>query len=167
LMFTICVASVIYLIFHYLPDEVMSRFQEGTGAHTLQTRMEFWKIAYDAWLNKPLEGYGAGTSSLITGHAVIHNTVLGLLLELGVIGLGLFLAIFGGLLLRVFSLPRAEKMLWISVLANMVPHLAAGSMEYQKSIWLIFAMIVAQPSSVPETLLPGKPDAKETAGRRA
>jgi hypothetical protein len=84
-----------------------------------------------------------------------------------VIGLGLYLAILGSLLTRVLSFARAEKMLWLSMFANLLPHLAAASMEYSKLVWLIFAMILAQPSGHPKSPLPGKPAARELFRRRA
>ena len=156
-----------YLVYRYLPEGVVSRLGEGTAAHTFQTRLELWESAYVAWLKQPIEGYGAGTSQLITHSFVVHNTLLGLLAEVGVVGAGFYMAIIGGLVIKVLTFPRAEKMLWLAALAAVLPNFVAGSMEYQKSVWLIFGMILAQPRGDPKSSLHGKPAAREPVRRRA
>ena len=166
-MVALCTLMAFYLVVRYVPEGALMRVQEGTEAHSFQTRLELWGIAFQAWLKTPIEGCGAGTSPLVTGHLVIHNTFLTVLLELGLVGLGLFLAMLASALTRVLSFPRAEKMLWLSVFVNFLPHMASSSLECQKVVWLIVAMILAQPRGGWESPLPGKPVARELFRRGA
>ncbi len=56
----------------------------------------------------------------------------------------LYLTAVGMLTAGVFKLPRAEKMLWLSMFAGLAPHIVTASMEYGKSVWFVFAMIMVQ-----------------------
>jgi O-antigen ligase len=137
--------------------------QGGTG------RTDIWKVGWRMVEAEPLRGVGAGnfpTSSIhyllepgsilrddfiVDNPKVAHNTYLNVLAELGVVGLGLFLAIVGfalGCAGRAIGVAARAGDRQVEVLARamivvLVGLLAAdffGSREYSKQFWLLLAL---------------------------
>jgi putative inorganic carbon (HCO3(-)) transporter len=137
--------------------------QGGTG------RTDIWTVGWRMVEAEPVHGVGAGnfpTSSIhyllepgsilrddfiVDTPKVAHNTYLGVLAELGVIGLGLFLAIVGfalvcagkavGVAARTGD--RQVEVLARAMIVVVVGVLAAdffGSREYSKQFWLVLSL---------------------------
>ena len=138
-----------------------ARFQEG--------RVTIWQIAGRMAKDNPVRGVGAGNFAarspdyviqpgqvarselLIDTPSVVHNTSLEVLVELGAIGLGLFLAVIG---LCTLSLVRAARvfnrlgdltmeLLSRSLIAALMGLLVANffiSEQFSKAMWLLLAL---------------------------
>ena len=166
--------------------ERVSELEGGTG------RQDIWKVAWRMVEDEPVRGVGAGnfeTSSIhyllvpgtlrrsdfiVDTQKVAHNAYLGTLAELGVVGLGLFLAVILALLgctvqaIREFQRngnPRME-ILTRALLVALVGLLAAlffSSDLYKKQLWLLLAM---GPALLAIACSEARPDHPK-AGRRA
>lgn len=89
------------LIVATLPEDLLDRYSwDAMIGNTSESggRLEVWAIAWDAIKQgSALWGYGAGASEMIVGlkyssQSAIHNFVIAHVVELGLLGLGLFLA---------------------------------------------------------------------------
>jgi O-antigen ligase len=145
----VSVGAVGYIAPKILSETLVERYSEGREAHTLQVRLEFWQAGMRTWMNSPLQGCGSGSyrEANIEGggsHMVAHNSVVSVLVENGVIGLALYSMAWALPLYRILRLPRAEKALWITMLAGLLPILMSGSEEYHKLVWLVWAMLLSQ-----------------------
>jgi O-antigen ligase len=132
---------------------------------TLNARTTYWRLALDLFEQRPIQGVGAGAfpeENLRLGASgkVAHNTFISILVELGLVGLVLFLLAFGRAAAR---LARADRRVWRPFLAIMVGGVvsaAALSMELRKLVWLLLALALAEsslasarePSTDPETV---------------
>lgn len=85
-----------------LPDvaDYVARIWTGTRTEdsSMVTRLVLWKMAWAAFLDNPLFGYGLGIGMLIIADSwgvplEVHNDYIRLLVETGVVGLGLYIMI--------------------------------------------------------------------------
>ena len=98
----------------YAPQEIRERIENTTqGEVREEGRVSIWTVAWRMVEDQPVRGVGVGnfeeqspryvlepgslprSDRVIAGAAVAHNTYLGVLAELGVIGAALFLAVIG------------------------------------------------------------------------
>ncbi len=96
-------------------DRVINRIKKTpTHIKTLTYRTMTWEIGFNAFLDKPLSGYGAGTfehaykkhynATLYTKYA--HNVFIKIMVELGLLGLISFLIYLFGFTDRIIKLIR-------------------------------------------------------------
>jgi len=93
-------------IFQLMPEKAVFRFgQLGafTEASSWQARVENWKTHFAIWTESPWLGWGPGKATMGT---IVDNEWLLLLRRYGVVGLAVFLCLFGSLF---FSLSRIRK----------------------------------------------------------
>jgi O-antigen ligase len=148
LLFLIVAGGLGYVAPKLLPEQLSSRLTEGTKAHTFTGRVEIWQAGLRGWLESPLLGYGTGSYPEISQrngseHMVAHNTWINVLVEVGFIGLFLFMLIWITVLWRIWRAPRLEQMLCAGLVASYLPITISGSQEYQKILWLIFILILS------------------------
>lgn len=79
---------------------------------------------------------------------VAHNAYLAILVELGVVGLGLFATILVVCIVDIWQLRQPERIIWMVVFAGWAVGVYTGSWEYYKPTWFLFGMIAAQHSAV-------------------
>lgn len=83
---------------------------DSTDITTLNSRTKLWGAAVDAISQQPMFGYGVTSARGIFYEAVGlgggHNAVINVTVELGVVGLGIWLAIVGSLLVGLRNTPR-------------------------------------------------------------
>jgi O-antigen ligase len=109
----------------------------------------------------PLQGAGPGgfdksvNPVLGIDHAA-HNSFISVLVEEGVIGLGLFLAMIAVVLLRIRSLPFLERRFQIVLMMVLVVAMLPLTWEDRKPVWFILGLLVAQ-SAAMRQLLPARP----------
>lgn len=93
-------------IFQLMPEKAVFRFgQLGafTEAPSWQARVENWKTHFAIWTESPWLGWGPGKTIMGT---IVDNEWLLLLRRYGVVGLAVFLCLFGSLF---FGLSRIRK----------------------------------------------------------
>ncbi len=148
LMFLACAGAAWYIVPGLLSDYLRQRLTQGTEAHSYQIRLEAWRGGLEAWTECPLQGTGGGTyvndmERVIGIHMVAHNTFMSLLVEDGLVGLGLFLLAWAMVAYRIRLLPARERLLCFSMLACQLPVYMSVSAEYTKSLWFLFAIVLS------------------------
>jgi O-antigen ligase len=164
----VALTAVVYFA-QFAPTSARERVTEirgGTG------REDIWRVAWRMVEANPVHGVGAGnfrtssvhyllapgaltrTDFIVNTQKVAHNVYLETLAELGVIGLGLLLAVILGLLacavqaIRQFEregnlhmeiIARANLVALVGLLAS----LFFSSDQYKKQLWLLLAMAPA------------------------
>jgi O-antigen ligase len=134
---------------------------------TLHDRTRIWKAGLRVARSHPLLGVGSGAFPqavkpqlgvpAIPGHTyVAHNTYLSILVECGLVGLGLFLLLVASLAAFVWIMPPVERALWSVVLGMWTIGIAVLTWEHRKPGWLFFGLIMTEwarsfrPSGEPE-----------------
>jgi O-antigen ligase len=141
---------------------VFSALKDDISFHRLRTitrelndrdlngRVDIWQRGFDAFVENPVLGTGAGTFSSAVGSWRIrdiaaHNTLLGILVEHGVVGLSLFISILGALFWRSSRGDPAETRLWIFMLLSWSVAATTLSWENRELTWLIWGLCMADP----------------------
>lgn len=162
---TLGAATVLYFAF-LAPPEARERIvvaEGGTG------RVDIWKVGWRMVEAEPLHGVGAGNFQVVSIHyllepgalkrddfivetpKVAHNVYLGLLAELGVVGLALFLGLVISLIacsLSAAQLFRDNENLQMEVMARaqlvavfgLLAALFFSSDEFKKQLWLLLSL---------------------------
>jgi O-antigen ligase len=121
--------------------------QVETG--TFNDRTIIWEAGLGVFRQNPIIGIGAGAFSTVVHNStgvsyVAHNTFLSILVEQGLIGFGLFLALLIYSIRSCLHMPRFERALWLTMLMTMSIGIFSLTWEYRKPIWLIFGLISLQ-----------------------
>jgi O-antigen ligase len=116
---------------------------------TFNDRQVIWEAGLDVFRRDPIVGVGAGAFRAVVRNStgisyVAHNTFLSILVELGLIGFGLFLALFIYSIRSCLHMPRFERALWLAMLLILTIGVFSLTWEYRKPIWLIFGLISLQ-----------------------
>jgi O-antigen ligase len=125
-----------------------SELEEGT----LNDRLKIWKGGIAAVPERPIQGYGlAGWYSAVDhriGNHAPHNSFLAILVEEGLIGLCLYVAIFALLLPRLLLLPTFERRISLTMYATLVMANLPLGWNQNKASWLVIALLAAFPEVV-------------------
>jgi len=90
---------LVVLLLQIMPEKAFTRFGElrtFTEATSFQARVEAWKVHFDIWLGSPLFGWGPGKGEMST---IVDNEWLLILRRYGLVGLMVFISLFGCLFL--------------------------------------------------------------------
>jgi len=90
---------LVVLLLQIMPEKAFTRFGElrtFTEATSFQARVETWKVHFDIWLGSPLFGWGPGKGEMST---IVDNEWLLILRRYGLVGLMVFISLFGCLFL--------------------------------------------------------------------
>ncbi len=115
----------------------------------LNDRRVIWDAGLETFRQRPIFGVGAGAfSSSVhnsTGIAyVAHNTFLSILVEQGLIGFGIFVALYCYSIRLCLRMPAFERAVWMAMLVTLSIGVFSLTWEYRKPIWLIFGLISLQ-----------------------
>ncbi len=115
----------------------------------LNDRRVIWEAGLETFRQRPILGVGAGAFSATvhnsTGIAyVAHNTFLSILVEQGLIGFGIFVALYCYSIRLCLRMPAFQRAVWISTLVTLSIGVFSLTWEYRKPIWLIFGLISLQ-----------------------
>ena len=127
-----------------VPERTLERLSTTGTAVTggdLGGRLSTWRVAYLTFADHPIEGVGSGAFRTFGTEKAAHNVALRFLVELGVVGLTLFVSIVFLALVDARKQRRALAGLWISVLLMWGIGAAVHNFEDRKQTWLIFGMI--------------------------
>jgi O-antigen ligase len=83
---------------------------QGYQTNSLDWRFGNWAKLIEAWRQRPLLGYGSGTTEtlVVPGQNIPHSDVIRLIVETGVIGFVIFGAAFVALLVALYRRARAH-----------------------------------------------------------
>jgi hypothetical protein len=137
---------------YLVPQSLWSRiFQFGyyeITAGTLTHRTVLWAAGLEAFRDHPFLGVGAGAYGPAILRAVdipyvAHNTFLSVLVELGIVGAVLLLALLGSIFYCAIRMRYLERCLWITLWLTWTVGVSALTWEYRKPTWLLFGLVAA------------------------
>jgi O-antigen ligase len=150
------VAVVVLLgasLFLVLPIvQPLSSFQRlgSTGIEITQGdlngRTGQWEQGLRAFMEHPVFGVGTDMYRTVnTLNKVAHNSYLSVLVEEGLIGFTIFLAILGIVALQVIRLPKWDRNFWLTSLLVWAIGASTLTWEHRKTTWLFltFAVVAA------------------------
>ena len=137
------------LIFSVAPPETLTRL--GTTAEIwqrgdLNQRVNIWSAGWQAFERAPLIGHGVGSFAIAAGlgpEDTAHNTVLSIVVESGLCGLALAMAVFVFSVKAVFSTRgRLKAGLLVLMLVWAISSLT-GTVWENRQTWLLFGIAAA------------------------
>ena len=132
---------------------------------TLNYRTILWRAGWNAFVDVPFIGVGAGAypeaSARLIGKptnfvAVAHNSFFSVLVETGIIGFSLFALMLGILIRSAFNMPWLQKRFWLTLMAVWTIGVSSLTWEYRKPTWLLWGLLaahsaaIARPGMLPE-----------------
>lgn len=136
------------VVLAWTPETSLQRLA-GTGSTIesgdFNTRGPIWHESFLSIAAHPLMGVGGGTHRLAARitQKVAHNFILGLGVEVGLIGLVLFCAILVVAALEVRKLPRWDQWMWLTILGIWLVNTLTHNWEDSKPTWLFLGLAVA------------------------
>jgi O-antigen ligase len=129
----------------FIPKTSWDRFgttKSEVEGGTLNDRLFIWKAALRAFSHQPIMGYGT-TGFNWTVHSQSHNSYLSVLIENGIVGLALFLAMFFTVFVKLLNLPPLERRFSLVLLATLGIAILPLGWEARKPVWFILGMLAA------------------------
>ncbi|HUQ93353.1 MAG TPA: O-antigen ligase family protein [Bryobacteraceae bacterium] len=128
----------------------LSTIGDQLNARDLNGRMEIWQRGMDAFMEHPLVGVGGGAFGGAVGarrsrELAAHNTMLGVAVEHGLVGLTLFMGVVFSLLRVAWRAPKSERKLWMVSLLAWIVAITTLSWENRELTWLMWGLCSAQP----------------------
>jgi O-antigen ligase len=172
----------------FIPQSSWSRLStigSEISSGTLNERTMIWQLGWQAFGQAPFQGVGKGAYGPAVEHSlglassnagnqvgvpvaglVAHNTFFSVLVEQGVIGFALFLALLLTLMLVVWKLPSIERLFWLCILLTWAIGAFDLTWEDRKPTWFFFGLLVTAAATklVPEIRSLG---AQAMPGRRS
>ena len=130
-----------------IPQTSVERFlttgsEISTGA--LGGRGHIWKVGLQTYGQRPVLGVGAGAFKAAVGVGkVAHNAFISILVELGIVGLTLWLWIVGVALLQTQKHPPWGTRFWVTVMVIWTLGASSLSWENKKLTWLVLTLTAA------------------------
>lgn len=181
-LLTTFLISGTYLFYQFLAPVIRAQKPEGTienfffrlsNFKTISDRTEYWSNAWQMWLEYPWLGVGPGNfgkyfpkyglveSNVLTINGIetlqrVHNDFLSVLCEIGIVGLLLFVALIGFILLRLIHLISSNKSTgkhhkYVILLAGILGYVVIlfldfpmERIEHQVLFFILIAWIVAE-----------------------
>lgn len=123
----------------------------GTATEEIETaelagRAELWRASSRALVEAPYVGVGLGSTDLVLLREIglekgSHNSFLAVTLEVGFLGLLLFLLLFAACLLPSFRLRGTDRILAVVLGATLVLGLLPRHWHMEKPTWLVLALL--------------------------
>lgn len=143
--------SVLVVGYQLVPAESLQRWATiGTEITqgSLNSRLYIWEAGLKVFSNNPILGVGAGAfrTGVIRqlGRAIApHNVYLSILVEQGLIGLGIFLTMLGMFLWKILQMRGLERLLLIFLLGMWMVGALSLNWEWRKQTWILFTLILA------------------------
>jgi O-antigen ligase len=110
----------------------------------LNGRKTIWREGLASFAEHPLIGVGSNMyRSVNSVGKVAHNTFISVLVELGLIGFGLFLMILTIVIIQALRQAKWRSRFWLSLLVTWGIGASTLTLEYRKPTWLFLSLIVA------------------------
>jgi O-antigen ligase len=135
----------------YVPDTVVQRLAttgESVESLSLGGRFKLWQAGMNIFPESPVLGHGTAsykhaiTPQLGMLAQTAHNSYLSVMVEEGIVGLLLFLAMLASAFFAVIRLPRLERRFALVLLATVCVAMLPLTWEDQKPVWLVLAMLI-------------------------
>lgn len=104
----ISIVSLAMIVFAFLPDGITQRMFNVSYLETNQTRLLDWKYGIEAFLDRPIFGYGILESQNVLQNyynygKAVHNTYLTFLIHFGIVGSLLIAVIFLKIFIKIYK----------------------------------------------------------------
>jgi O-antigen ligase len=135
----------------YVPKTIVSRLSTTTTAVedlSLGGRFRIWRAGIRVFVQRPMVGYGSGSFKVALlpelGNAtqVAHNSYLSVLVEEGLVGFLLYLAMFVAVFLALMRLRGMERRFALVLLTTIVVAMVPLSWEDRKTVWFVLAALI-------------------------
>jgi O-antigen ligase len=159
----------------YVPSQVVERLSTITTqveGGSLSGRGKIWKAGFQAFMARPVVGYGPGGFReavypyLGLETQVAHNSYLSVLVEDGLIGFLFYATMVGAAWLAALRLPLLERRFTLVLLAALAVAMLPLSWESRKPVWFILATVVALAHAPRPWTALGVPEAAPVLPRR-
>jgi O-antigen ligase len=115
---------------------------ESIASSDLNGRVDIWLAGLRVFASHPLVGIGVGAYRPAVGVGkVAHNTFVSILVEVGSIGLLLYMIVLGITFYQAMLQPKWATRLWLSILMVWTLTGSFMSWEHRKQTWLVLGMV--------------------------
>ena len=109
----------------------------------LTGRLLLWREGLISFAEHPVLGVGANMYRSINSLGkVAHNSFLSVLVELGLVGFGLFALVLVIAVTQAWSQPKWDSRFWLALLMVWAIGASALTWEHRKSTWLFLSLLV-------------------------
>jgi O-antigen ligase len=123
--------------------ERLSTIQTEATEGDINGRAVIWREAMRVFHDHALFGVGSAAFRPAVGiQKVAHNFIFSVLVELGLVGFGLFSLVLFSVVQEVRAQPREEARFWGSVMLVWFVFALALPLERRKPTWLVFDLVV-------------------------
>jgi putative inorganic carbon (hco3(-)) transporter len=127
--------------------------QEMSEEGTLGGRAGIWSAGLQVFQERPLLGYGAGAyapavESLLGRAISAHNALLAVLVEQGLVGFSVFVALLAACMWVLWHQPPAERVLWAVLMSSWFVGVMSLGWQYRKITWFLFGLLAAHETSL-------------------
>jgi O-antigen ligase len=139
------VGGLLWVFLPLVPTDTLDRIGSTSTDRSqgdLNGRSELWSAAYQTFEQHPITGVGTGAFREEWSGKVAHNVWLRLAAELGLVGLGLFLALVGIALASVWRAPRLSRGMLLALVTSWAVGATFYNFEDKKQTWLLLALPV-------------------------
>jgi O-antigen ligase len=135
----------------YVPETLIERLATtGTEVEggSFGGRGKLWRAGLAVFPEHPVFGHGTGSyKSAITprlGPAaqVAHNSYLSVLVEQGIVGFLLYMAMFAAVVVSLFRLPRLERRFALVLLGTLAVAMFPLTWEDRRPVWFVLAALI-------------------------
>lgn len=126
----------------------------------IANRRYIWEAGLNVFRQYPVFGVGVGNFPRVVG-AASHNGFLSILIELGIIGFGLFCALIASLILSTRHMPSLSRKFWSILYLAWGTGAMSLTWEYRKPTWLLFGLLVAYSAAAGQREQEGKVPAEQ------
>ena len=78
---------------------------------------------------------------ILGDYAPPHNTALAVLVEQGIVGFLVFLALLGACVASIWKLARPERKFWVVLMLSWLVGVMSVHWQYHKLTWLLFGLL--------------------------
>ena len=131
-----------------IPSTTWTRFAtflEQMQAGGFNQRAEIWQSGWQAFVQAPLFGHGAGVFVLATNAAqndTAHNAFLSVAVSGGLIALSLWIAMLAELWVQAKSMAESQRYAWMLMLIVWFVSALVASNEENRLTWFFFALLL-------------------------
>lgn len=149
------IGSLLFLVPEYSLERLSSLTSSVMGGR-LNIREYIWARGLSVFSEDPLLGIGitgfrTGVEQFKTGGFAPHNLFLSVLVEQGLIGLMLFLAVLIAAALHVMRMPALQSRMWLMLIIAWGLGVMTLGWQNAKPTWFLFAMLAVQGASAAES----------------
>jgi O-antigen ligase len=146
---SVLVCAGVVVVFIYTPTSLIERLASTgtdlTDAH-VGGRGRIWAAGLKAFALQPFFGYGTGMFRTAVNpfgiNQVAHNAFLSVLVEQGMVGLLLYLGMFGMVFLSIQKLRYLDRRFTMVLFATVIVTMLPLTWEDDKVVWFVLAALI-------------------------